>query len=447
MAQEAYRMTRRKDTFGWLVFAIALAAIVPSAASAYSVVLPSTPVVSGQRVQITATITNYAQSEQLGSADLVAPAGVVLREASLIDGPPAATASIANNVIHLRDESLIAGASRAVRITLDAPCAQGTTGWAVVAKQTPDFSGPTDLSLEPGSSALTTTARGSCSLAFVAQPDDVKIGQSITTAPFDPTAAPAAVALLDAVGHLSGSSGELVTVGLALGSAWGQLNGKKTVSAVNGIASFPGISVSRQGRYVLTASSPGLKSTVSARFRAEQVAVRCRNGVDCTATVTQTGVFGPKAKPYFVRADTTAPRNPDVSSDGGVLTLSFDTQLPLDCAGYTERSPVTAVVLGLNRRKVVALTMDKALLAANPGTLQMCVGVPYLFRTRAGSPAATWEDSDGDGVKDQWVGQLPSCADVDRRPPCVARRGTDSSGNPLVVARLKASPHDPRLRH
>ncbi|MDX6720845.1 MAG: hypothetical protein QOJ63_3099, partial [Solirubrobacteraceae bacterium] len=351
------------------------------------------------------------------------------------------------NVIHVRDESLIAGGSRAIQIAYDAPCAQGTANWAVVAKQTPDFSGPTDLALEPKGSALTTTARGSCSLAFFAQPDDVKVGQPITTAPFDPTGAPAAVALLDATGHVSKSSGSLVTVGLALGSAWGQLNGKKTVSSVDGIASFPGISVSRQGRYVLTASSPGLKSTVSARFRAEQVAVRCRNNVDCSATVTQSGVFGPKGKPFFVRADTSAPRNPDVNGDGGVLTLSFDTQLPLDCAGYTERSPATAVVLGLNRRKVVALTMDKALLAANPGTQQMCVGVPYDFRTRAGTPDATFADSDGDGVKDQYVGLLPNCSDyAGRRPPCVARRGT-SSGNPFIVARLKASPRDPRLRH
>jgi hypothetical protein len=443
-------MTRRKDTwFGWLVFAIALSAIVPSAASAYSVVLPSTPVVSGQRVQIIATITNYAQNEQLGSADLAAPAGVVLREASPIDGPPAATASIANNVIHLRDDSLIAGATRSIRIAFDAPCVQGASSWAVAAKQRPDFSGPIDLAFEPGTSSLTTTARGSCSLSFVAQPDDVKVGQPITTAPFDPSGAPVAVALVDAAGRASKSSGELVTVGLALGPAWGQLNGKKSVTAVDGIAAFPGISLSRQGRYALTASSPGLKSAVSTRFRSEQVAVRCRNGVDCAGTASQAGVFGAKSRPYFVRAEASAPRNPDVASDGGVLTVSFDTQLPLDCAGYAERSPATAVVLGLNRRKVVALTMDKALLAANPGAQQMCVGVPYSFRTRRGSPSATLADSDGDGIKDQWVGLLPNCSDpdVDRRPPCVARRGTDSSGNPFIVGRLKASPRDPRLRH
>jgi hypothetical protein len=441
-------MTRRRDTwFGWLVFAIALSAVVPSVASAYSVVLPSAPAVSGQRVQVTATITNYAQVE-LGSLDLSAPPGVVLRAASLIDGPPSAAASIAGNVVHVRDASLIAGATRSIRITFDAPCSQGTSSWAVVAKQSPDFSGPTDQSLEPDASALNTTTRGSCSLAFVGQPAAVKVGQPITTAPFDPTAAPVAVALVDARGKASGSSGEPVSVGLALGSWWGQLNGSTTVTAVGGIASFPGISVGRQGRFALTAASPGLRSTVSDRFRAEQVVVRCRNRVDCSATATQAGVFGSKKRPYFVRAETSAPRNTDVSSDGGVLTVSFDTQLPLDCAGYEERSPSTAVVLGLNRRKVVTLTMDRALLAANPGQLQMCVGVPYVFRTRPRTPPATMADSDGNGVKDQWVGLLPNCSDsAGRRPPCVARRGTDASGNPFIVARLKASPLDPRLRH
>jgi hypothetical protein len=441
-------MTRRKDTwFGWLVFAIAISAVVPSVASAYSVVLPSNPVVGGQRVVVSATITNYAQDQQLGSADLGAPAGIVLRAASLIDAPPAATASISGNVIHVRDESLIAGASRAIRIAFDAPCSQGTSSWAVEAKQTPDFSGPTDLALEAQASALSTTTRGSCSLAFVGQPADVKVGQAITTSPFDPNAKPVTVALVDAKGKASTSSGAPVTVGLALGSWWGQINGKRTVAAVDGIASFPGISIGRPGRYALTAASPGLKSTVSERLRVEQVAVRCRNRVDCTATATQGGVFGSKKRPYFVRAETSAPKNTDASSDGGVLTVSFDTQLPLDCAGYAERSPATAVVLGLNRRKVVTLTMDKALVAANPGTLQMCVGVPYVFRTRSRTPAATLADSDGNGVKDQWIGLLPDCSDSRGRPPCVARRGRDGSGNPLVVARLKASPRDPRLRH
>jgi hypothetical protein len=93
--------------------------------------------------------------------------------------------------------------------------------------------------------------------------------------------------------------------------------------------------------------------------------------------------------------------------------------------------------------------LDKALLAANPGTLQMCVGVPYVFRTRPGTAVATPADSDGDGIKDQWVGLLPTCSEpfLDRKPPCVARRGTDRSGNPFIIARLKASPNDPRLRH
>lgn len=442
-------MTRRKDTwFGWLVLAIAVTAAAPSVAEAYTVVLPSKPVPSGQRVEAIATITNYAQDQQLGSADLSAPAGVVLRTATPIDGPPAATAAITDNVIRLRYDSLIAGATRSIRIAFDAPCSHGTSSWAVAAKQTPDFSGPTDLALEPIASALYTTTRGSCSLAFVAQPADVKVGQPITTAPFDPTAAPAAVALVDAGGTASSSSGERVTVGLALSSWWGRLNGKKTVSAVDGIASFPGISIGRQGRYALTAASPGIKPTVSKRFRVEQVAVRCRNRVDCTATATQAGVFGSKRRPYFVRAETSAPKNTDASNDGGVLTVSFDTQLPVDCAGYAERSPTTAVVLGLNRRKVVTLTTDTALLAANPGTLQMCVGVPYDFRTRARTPSATPSDSDGDGIKDQWVGLLPNCSESPgRRPPCVARRGTDRSGNPFMVARLKASPRDPRLRH
>lgn len=443
-------MIRRKDKwFGWLVFAIALSAVVPSAASAYTVVLPSAPVVSGQRVQATARITNYAQGEQLGSADISAPAGAVVRDASLIDAPPAATASIAGNVIHVRDESLIGGATRSIRITFDAPCSQGTSGWAVAAKQSPDFRGPADLSLDPTANSLSTTTRGSCGLAFVAQPSNVKAGQPITTEPFDSSSAPGAVALLDAGGQPSRSSGEPVTLGLALGSALGQLNGSKTVSAVDGIASFPGISVGRPGRYALAAASPGLRSVVSERFRVEQVAVRCPNRVDCSATATQAGVFGAKRRAYFVRVDASAPKNTDASSDGGVLTLSFDTQLPLDCAGYTERSPATAVVLGLNRRKVVKLTMDEALVAARPGAQQMCVGVPYDFRTRPGTPSAVRADSDGDGVKDQWVGLLPNCPEPfrGRQQPCVARRGTDSSGNPFIVGRLRASPRDPRLRH
>jgi hypothetical protein len=144
------------------VWMIALGALVVALATAtlaraqpdkpYSVVLTDGVAASGSTV--TATFTNETSTQGLGSADLTAPSGYVLSSATASQG----TASVSRNVVDLRNLALQPGHSLTVTITMSsASCSTST--WAVVAKQSNDFSGlpGNDLTLDKANSSLNTS--------------------------------------------------------------------------------------------------------------------------------------------------------------------------------------------------------------------------------------------------------------------------------------------------
>ena len=416
----------------WLtgcLVALATAGTAAATAGAYRITLAPKTVPAGGQSILRATI--HATTSTIRSVNLRPPDGYGV---SAVTAPRGASGSITRNLVRLRGLQIAPGTSKTVTLTLDAPCSSRTRRpWSTLPR--------------PARGATTATT-GACSLSFVPQPANAKVGQRVSAASFD-TAGPApAVAVIDARGGRSRSDGVKVALTLAPGSAAGPLTGGRRRSSKGGVVAFPRLTVASQGPYRLLASAKRVPPATSDAFQAEQDVAVCPDNVGCSTTATTTGTFGPNATPYAVSLNVQAPDNPNLGPDGGALTTSFDTQPPLDCRGYAELSPATGVFLGPNREKIVRLTLSPSLVGANG--LQACVGLPYNFIARLFTRIPVEEDLNGDGVTDQYVGLLNDCFDIALglliTPPCVADRGQDANLNYYITIRLPANGADPRYR-
>jgi hypothetical protein len=138
------------------VLAVALATATLAKASPnkpYSLVLTDNVATSGSTV--TATFVNETAHQRLGSADLTAPSGYALSSAKASQG----SATVVGNMVELRDLGLAPGQSLTVTVQMvSTKCA--TKKWAVVAKQSNNFSGPpgNNLTLDAAHSNLNTSA-------------------------------------------------------------------------------------------------------------------------------------------------------------------------------------------------------------------------------------------------------------------------------------------------
>jgi hypothetical protein len=413
-------------------------------AASYRIGLLPQSMPAGGQATIRATIT--ASTSRVGSINLTPPEGYAVARV----GPPrGARAAIVRRVVRLRSLGIARGRSKVVRLTVNAPCSsRSKASWKATAKPSANFRGRR-LSSRGAHTRLTTRTTARCYLSFAPQPADVKVGDRITGTSFDPSGPPPAVVVLDRAGRQSRSDGVRVALTLAPGSAAGPLTGGSMRRSVKGVVTFPQLSVGSPGSYRLVASGKRIPPRTSNSFSAEQDAVVCTADASCSASATQTGTFGPNNTPYSLRLDVTAPDIPG-DQDAGALRTSFNTGTPLDCRGYHERSPDTGVFIGPNREKIVRFTISPTLLAASPGRLEACVGLPYKFLTKLFTPAAVHEDTNGDGVGDQFVGQLNGCFEIVLglliSPPCVAQRGTDAAGNAFITIRVPPSDQDPRYR-
>ena len=96
-------------------------------------------------------------------------------------------------------------------------------------------------------------------LAFVVQPSNAVAGAAITPA--------VSVAVQDAAGNVVPTAANSIRVAFAYNPSGGTLSGTKTVSATNGIATFPGLNINRVGTgYKLWASAVGLRGITSTAF-------------------------------------------------------------------------------------------------------------------------------------------------------------------------------------
>lgn len=99
---------------------------------------------------------------------------------------------------------------------------------------------------------FTATASAPVKLAFGTQPATTSAGT-----PFSVT-----VLIQDAAGNTVPASSAVVTLSMTGAT----LNGTKAVAAVNGVATFTGLSITKAGTYTLKATSPGLTNKTSSSF-------------------------------------------------------------------------------------------------------------------------------------------------------------------------------------
>jgi hypothetical protein len=261
---------------------------------------------------------------------------------------------------------------------VDVGCATGEYAWSVLAKQANRFKGSpgNDFVLTSAPEDLATTVTGGCKLLFAAQPQDARVGERLSAADFDPAGPPVLVEVVDGAGNPLTSSAPTITLALATTSGLGMLHGGTTRTAAAGVAAFGDLSVDAPGTYSLQASAPGLQPAVSAFFTIQQVAIECREDVDCSGSLSTP----------LSRVDASAFAGP--GTDDGFLQLSFNAGFQPDCAGYEEASADTAFVLGPDRQKRVVYSIDKKVMNAIPdngaSSLQICFAAPFTFATRAG---------------------------------------------------------------
>jgi uncharacterized protein YjdB len=215
-----------------------------------------TGVAPGGPVAVTATIEGASDASQVT---------VVLVPVSTVTVAPA-TATIAAGTTQLftatlRDELGNVLAGRAVNWTSsDATIATITGAGGLAEGRRPGTVTITATSEgRSGTAQLTVNIGAPAKLAFVLQPVTVQVGS--------PMAQPVTVEVRDAADNRV--PGSTLPVTLALTSAPGGATlsgGTPPVNAIDGVATFSGLAVSRDGTYSLTATSGPLTPAVSASF-------------------------------------------------------------------------------------------------------------------------------------------------------------------------------------
>jgi hypothetical protein len=362
------------------------------------------------------SLQNLADPQQLGSANVTAPDGFVLKSVTDPAGP--ATATVSGRVVQLRNLALPPGQTVMVTATAVAPCIAGSYNWSARVKQSNGFSGPpgNDFAIDP-SSQLTTTVSGTCSVGFSSvgfsgNPTTSVKNQTITAATLDPTTgAPSVrVGLFDDDGFLITEPSLQTTVTVAIGNnpGGGTLSGDKVEPTSSGVATFDDLSIDKTGLgYTLTStpSDDEIASGESTGFNVVDSGGVCHaNGCSHSASL----------------GGTTADLFSNSTEDGYNQFLALNVE-NVDCDGYTEVSAVvTFGVSAETGQAQVTLTVRRQGLPASRRSLNsfmVCYGSPKPFQARGGGPAPS--------VGDEFVALLPECADttpVAGSAPCVIGR-------------------------
>jgi hypothetical protein len=379
---------------------------------------------TGTGSQLSFTLRNDASPQSLGSADLLAPAGVVIGQPGPITTTgftnTSATATLVANTLVLRNLSIPPGDSITVRF---AACGSSSSStWALVAKQANNFNGSpgNDFIVEPAS--VLTASATSCTLSFVDQPANALANAAITSMGFQ-AGSPVEVKAGDSNGDpIAG-----VTVNVSLLSPGGvaaSLAGATTsVSDANGLAAFTSLSVDRPGYFNLHATANGFAPQDSSVFLIAQVA--CRTSV-CTSESLSTKSTG-------ATVTLVSPSSLDILSAGlGGYTY--------DCAGYASvTDPLGFDVWTADGRTFdpaassqVTLDISKQTVTISPNNgapfYQICYASSVSFPTRTGTAVQTTIPG---STTPFFVGLLPDCSSS-IPAPCVVSRHKGPSGDVLI---------------
>jgi len=351
----------------------------------------------------------------LASAKVTAPAGFKVRRASLEYGARGST-TVAGNVIELRDLVLAPNGALHLRIAATVPssCKASTFTWASGAWAGADFGGR-PLTLDTFASSAATTVSTHCGLHFVTEPAGSTAGVRITGKADDPSGAPVTVAVVDGKGKTVPSSNPLVTIALRDNPGGATLGGTKTVHAVDGVARFTNLTLSKpDDGYTLTASSANLPSATSKPFDESSTSAICAQDTTCQTSLSTT------------ESDFEVTASADASKpNAGTLSESVNVGTPLQCPGYIQEDPNSweFSMTSVNRSKTIVNTIKVPLLPLSGpldailNATQACFGAVTEFTTKSGAPAAPATLPDG---TPGFIGLLPDCTGA--HGPCVVSR-------------------------
>ncbi len=400
---------------------------------------------AGATTEFTFDITNESSRYPLNQVTISAPATVEITGASVASEPaasvtpasdtaPAASVTIGTPAAEHGSApagalSLAPGASLSVTVTAILPCLDGTYSWTVTGTNDGD-NDRDDFQLNTSASSLSSTVAGSCSLAFLAQPAQTAVNDTITSMfnSGDLGSAPVEVEVLsDTVpAQVVTDATAPVTVAIENNPANGTLSGPGTVTAVNavnGIAQFSGLSINEAGDpYTLEAVSPGITSATSAPFQISTSISLCPTS-SCTAEVPGTTTTG--------SITTTSPSAGDYLAVGlGGVSYSCGSY-PLTSAVVSFDLLSAAGVAQSSARFSGTLTISAAAVATSghPAlwTWQLCYASSVPFKALPTTAGTT----DIGGVT-YYTGLLPYCSWY-QAAPCVQYKYKDKAGDVVIA--------------
>jgi hypothetical protein len=387
---------------------------------------------------ITIRIRNTSLHQSLGSVNVTVPAPLVLL-------PSAADAEPGGPVLELRSLAIAPGATTTVTVAVDVrTCAPATpAAFAVSAKQSNKFNGQGNDFYLSASADRQVNVTGTCSLAFVGQPQDAEKNTAITTVDFTPTAAPVTVEVRDAggTGRATHSTASITLAGFR-GTTAQALGGTTSANAVAGLASFgpgPTAPVSSSD-YTLRAQSAGLvTSAASARFAIVDDRAACPAQAACEQASsaangsTVSASFGPGSTTTNLLLSIGAADAPNFSCAGYPRTAGLEvSQFTFsDDAGGDRVGTMTATIPNAWRH------LD---------SYKVCWAAPYAFKTESGAPAAIQPGVFKPGTTTPLrVGLLPDCPHHSygaKGTPCIESRSFDKKTKTLALT-VRATGDDP----
>jgi hypothetical protein len=385
------------------------------------------------------TLKNVTGTQVLGSADVTVPPEITILSRNGLGGT--------GQTLELRNLGVPPGGTVTVRPSLRMPCVETPGAWAVVAKQSNDFSGSGNwLTLAASGNVLTTEIQDSCALRFDANPASAEKSSRITSVAFHPESAElVSVQAVDATGVDTESFDGEIT----LTSAPAAMPAAKS-TAVAGFATFPaandptGLRIATPGNYQLRAAASGLTSGDSNIFQVIEVVEDC-NTVGCSAPSPQ----GAKSKATLTGSLITgsgfALMTPNI---GGSADPGLDPLSSAGCDGYVapgaDYYEFRLFGDGLTGAKTVVVEYTKAAMRMRGlSSLEVCYAAPEGFTAKDGLPAPHY-DYDGSGPLGVGsAGLLPNCPSTPVEP-CVLDRSATPGGGATITA-FDPRPGDPRL--
>ena len=339
----------------------------------------SSPVTGGGSDQtINLRITNVG-TQDLGSADITPPAGIVF---TAVSGPGS---SLDTAGIHLRNLNLAGGSFLDYTITANISCPARTVNWGnplQITAHRDNNGGGQAFNLDTAQSDLLTAVQQACTLISIStQPNHAQAGQTITNTAYDPTGSKVTVVARNNVGLAPlVPSNDQVTLGKTAGlftSGGTGFTGNAVTLSNAAQAVFTALQSGRTGLgFKLTATATGyFPSLASNSFDIQVDGTRCQ-GASCSVDTGNQG----HTKNKVDGADTAngdtlgvgliefdAPPGPDVFQiPDNVCSTGPFVPLP-DSSGFTTSMQLGVTGSGTSQPDwTLAATLDKFIMNQIP---------------------------------------------------------------------------------